>query len=333
MGWTDKQRKWEDGKMQNKGLEKYLSVVRDRKGWAWYESEVHPSVVSGILGRRVNGRSYSLGVWDYDEWLTETKMDMMYGYVPWRWGRKEMVDDWGRNVYVGPDADLGDLVSPPPYTVLNNRLDELCKIKNNRGIEWALYTAPMIVMDALGLEKFCFAISDDWGKLKSWIQRIDERVRRQLDIILEYPVDVVQLTEVFCDKNGPMFPPNIIEGLLSSLSWHAGTIHDENRLVSLHCDGDNEKLYDEYVRFGVDVFNGYEGKCQGADIHKWGGHLSFRGCIDSWTLEQGTPDEIKRKVEEKKKTLGPHIIASTHDTGDVPLDNFKAMMEAALDNS
>lgn len=308
--------------VERAGWDRYRRAVKG-EGWAWYEGEVHPRVVMGVMERQVGkGRSYEMGVGDYEEWLERTGMDMVYGYMPWKWGREETMDEWGRFTYKGPGLEVGDLVGRPPYEEMKKRLDELCGIPGGRGVEWAIYNTPMVVEDGLGLEKFALAMMDKPRELEDWMERIDERVAKELEVALEWPVEVVQFSQVFADKNGPMFGAEELERFhFCYLDRRVKRVRNEHRLAALHCDGDCSKVYD---RLDIDVFNGYEGRDHGKDMEerKWG----WRGSVPTGLLETGKSEEITAFVKALKR---PHVIGSTHDTGDVPLANFVAMMEAA----
>jgi hypothetical protein len=310
----------------------YLRVVKYREGFSWYESEVHPAVVSKLLKHSILGRSYMMLPLDYREWLDRTRMDMIYGYVPWNYGRANDIDDWGRFVYKGPDAKVGDYVPSAPLDQLNRRMDQLFSIKDHEGIEWALYNTPNLVIDALGLEAFCFAMNDQPDELMDWMKFIDEEVKLELKTILDRPVDVVRISQYLADKNGQFFNNDQLERFnLAFLRERVATIHDSGRLVSLHCDGSCEGLYQKFSEIGIDVFQAYDGKDQPRDVNKWGPLFAFHGSIPMDLLENGNPETIKGVVKSYKEVLGPHIISSRHDVGNVPIENFAAMMEAALD--
>jgi hypothetical protein len=252
-----------------------------------------------------------------------TGMDGVYGYVPWGWGRRNTVDEWGRFTYLGPLLEVGDLIGRPPYDEMKRRLEELSKMAQGRGLvlEWALYNPPNLVIDGLGLEKFCLAMMDRRQELFDWMERVDERVQKELELVLEWPVEVVQISQPICDKNGPMFGPGQLhEFNLRYLGRRIKRIHEEGRLVSLHCDGNNRKIFSQLR--GVDVFNGYDGDDFEADYGatKWG----WRGTVPSRLLETGSVEEIKTHVRAMK----PQVIGS-EDLWECPVENWKAMMEAA----
>lgn len=196
-------------------------------------------------------------------------------------------------------------------------------MKGECGVEFALYNTPQVVMDGLGFEKFCYEMADRPKQLKAWMERVDERVRKELEVILEYPVEVVQVSQPMCDKNGPMFGSDqLYEFHLEFLERRVARIHEERRLASLHCDGNNQRIFDRLTRIGIDIFNGYDGPDFEADYEKtsWG----WRGTTPTALLESGTPEQIRAHVSLMK----PQVIGS-EDMWEMPTANFVAMMEAA----
>ncbi|MDO8686270.1 MAG: uroporphyrinogen decarboxylase family protein, partial [Clostridiales bacterium] len=68
----------------------------------------------------------------------------------------------------------------------------------------------------------------------------------------------------------------------------------------------------------------------------YGKRLCFWGNIDlGYTLTQGTPREVKSEVRERIRKLAPGggycVGTSNSVTNYVPLDNYKAMIEATFE--
>jgi hypothetical protein len=316
------------------GLERYLQVVNRRNGFAWYEPEVHPAVVSAFLGRYVQGRCYELPIDTYMEWIKLTKMDVIYAHVPWKWGRNNGTDDWGQWYYIGPTAQIGDRPNDVPWDEIHKRLSEISERRTHEGIEGAVYSAPMTAINAIGLETYAMAIAEDRPKLHNWLKEIHQIAMEQLYLILEHPVDIVQVTQMFCDKNGFMFGPQVIEDIdLPFLKEMVDVIHKRGKIVSIHCDGNNEKAYKYLIALGIDVFNGFEGGNQERDMKNWP-TLAFHGSVPLEILEQCNSIQVRESVRDRKKALGSHIISSCHYIAEeVGVDNFRSMMEEILDCS
>jgi uroporphyrinogen decarboxylase len=97
-------------------------------------------------------------------------------------------------------------------------------------------------------------------------------------------------------------------------------------------------LIPDLIAVGVDVLDPIQTQARGMapDALKadYGDALSFHGAIDTQTtLPFGTPDSVRREVEERIAVLGAgggYILAPTHNVQpDTPLENVLAMYDAA----
>ncbi len=109
-----------------------------------------------------------------------------------------------------------------------------------------------------------------------------------------------------------------------------------NIFIAYHSDGNIEPIIDDLVEIGIDVLNPVQPKAMNpvALKKRYGSKLSFWGTIDEQeTLPFGTPETVRREVQERIQSLAPgggFIIAPTHHVQlDTPLENFFAFLEAA----
>ena len=107
----------------------------------------------------------------------------------------------------------------------------------------------------------------------------------------------------------------------------------------LHSCGSVHKLVPEFIAIGVDVLDPIQVRAAGMDPaelkRRFGDQISFHGAVDiQRTLPFGTPDDVRREVIERVRTLGAnggYIIAPTHEIQpDAPTENILAMYEPAL---
>ena len=309
------------------GLERYRDCVLMHKGHSLYESEVHPSVVSAVMGRKVMGRSYVMSPDTYKEWIEKTGMDMMYVYVPWPVARQSKIDKWGVINWENGYFNTTDLRRDPPYDTIKRRLDALCKIKDGFGIEVALYDAPMLLMDGMGLEKFSMEMYDNPDKLESWLNVLNSKVCLELEIILEYPVDAVQISHLLADKNGQVCSDEHLERFhFKYLRDHIQHIRARGKIATLHCDGKLDKLYPRFFGTGIQCINGYDSNKFVVDLKRWGQSIAMRGCISMDGLYRMSVGEMRLAVQ-KAKSWPAHVISSTHNFPDVNPALFVAMIE------
>jgi uroporphyrinogen decarboxylase len=103
--------------------------------------------------------------------------------------------------------------------------------------------------------------------------------------------------------------------------------------VAYHSDGVITPIIPDLIEIGLDVLNPVQPACMNPEeLKKQFGHaLSFWGSMDEqYTLPFGSPDDVKREVETRLRTLGKNgglIIGPTHHVQlDTPMENFWSMV-------
>jgi len=104
--------------------------------------------------------------------------------------------------------------------------------------------------------------------------------------------------------------------------------------VAYHSDGCIYPIIPELIEVGVDVLNPIQpASMDPARLKReYGNRLSFWGTMDEqYTLPFGTPDDVRREVIERLRTVGKGgglIIGPTHNIQlDTPLDNLWALVD------
>ena len=99
--------------------------------------------------------------------------------------------------------------------------------------------------------------------------------------------------------------------------------------IAYHSDGSIYPIIDELIEIGIDVLNPIQPKAMDPKYLKkhYGNKLSFWGSLDEqYTLPFGTPEEVKKEVIERIKTIAPGggfiISPCQHVQLDTPLENF-----------
>lgn len=105
--------------------------------------------------------------------------------------------------------------------------------------------------------------------------------------------------------------------------------------IAYHSDGNIYPIIPELIEIGIDVLNPIQpASMDPAKIKKdFGDKLCFWGSIDEQkTLPFGTPEMVRREVNERIQTIGKNgglIIGPTHHVQlDTPMENFWAMVDA-----
>jgi uroporphyrinogen decarboxylase len=115
-------------------------------------------------------------------------------------------------------------------------------------------------------------------------------------------------------------------------------VHAHGLRVFYHSDGAVRPLVKPILDCGVDVLNPIQHACPGMDRlelkREFGARVIFHGGVDNQSvLPRGTPDDVRREVEECLRTLGAgregFICCSCHNTqAGTPVENILAMVEA-----
>jgi uroporphyrinogen decarboxylase len=108
-------------------------------------------------------------------------------------------------------------------------------------------------------------------------------------------------------------------------------------VVAYHSDGAVTPIVPDLIAAGVDVLNPVQPGPMDPEALKreFGDRLRFWGTIDEQrTLPFGTPEEVRREVAERLRTVGKGgglIIGPTHHVQlDTPMENFRAMVDAIV---
>jgi len=109
--------------------------------------------------------------------------------------------------------------------------------------------------------------------------------------------------------------------------------------VQLHCCGGVRPLLPDLIEAGLDAINPVQISCAGMDPRglkaDFGDQLTFwgGGCDTHLILSRGTPEEIRRHVQEQIAILAPgggFVFQQVHNIlADVPPENIIAMFDAA----
>jgi len=154
-------------------------------------------------------------------------------------------------------------------------------------------------------------------------------------------IDIILFGDDLGMQNGPQISPQMYRELFKprhSLMWHRAKELAPVK-VMLHCCGGVRELLDDLIEAGLDAINPVQISCRGMDARglkaDFGGRITFwgGGCDTHKILPTGTPDEIRRHVQEQIAILQPgggFVFQQVHNIlADVPPENVLAMYEAA----
>jgi hypothetical protein len=133
--------------------------------------------------------------------------------------------------------------------------------------------------------------------------------------------------------NGMMFSPEIWRGHFKPIVERIiKTCHDAGLMVIYHGCGDARRIYEDFIRIGLDGYNPVECKAHldAVEMQKdFGGRLCFVGNYDVREMESGNRDRIKRQALYKLQSAkgGGWICQSDHSvTSGVAPESYEYMV-------
>lgn len=270
---------------------------------------------------------------------------VFFGHV-WRVGRKEFFDEAGRIHYIDGNIKTRDQLSEiwfPPLNKLEKRLEEHCRLveRTGMGVLCKAQTPAFTTMSAMGYTDFLMNTIMDPDFVYDFIKTIHEYCMKELEVFLEYPVDMVQFSSGLVSNTGPMVSYEDLESLeFRFIEEGMQLAKSKNKPVYFHIDGKVENMIPRFIEMGTDILNPID-LCAGKqDIfvikEKYGNQITLSGNIDiEGVLKSGTPEDVYDNVSMHIKKLakgGGYIVSSSHNLHElIPIENFYAMRNAVLE--
>ncbi len=192
----------------------------------------------------------------------------------------------------------------------------------------------------MGFENFCVALHDDYPLVKEIIRRVGVECLKQAERLLSIDcIGAICFQDDIAYTSGPIISIAMLRELFFPwLAELAALSHARGRPFIYHTDGNATSLLPDFVACGVDCFQAIEPKSMDivAVKREFGGRLALMGNLDlGYTLTRGSPQEVVEAVKYLLKHVAPGgglLIGSSNSiTNYVPLENFKAMMQAVIE--
>lgn len=269
--------------------------------------------------------------------------DMVYFAHVWHLGRIEKEDQYGRlhysDGYMKTPEHLKD-ITYPDIGQLEKRLDDLCKEVEGTGlgILYGSQTAAFTAMSAIGYQDYLLGTIMQPDFLLDFTKRLHEYNLKEMEILMQYPIDMVKVASGLVIKTGPMVSYEQLEEFeMQFIREQAALVKSKNLPLYFHIDGKIDKLIPQFIEMGVDILNPVDPCGDTQDIFelkkRFGSQITFSGNIDiGEILLHGTPEEIKINVTEHMEILakgGGYIVSSSHNLHElISVENFYAMRDA-----
>lgn len=254
----------------------------------------------------------------------------------------EMIDHPLRNIET--INDLNNYVFPDPLASGRFRHAEM-QIKEY-GSDYAIIAEQECTIFELswylvGLEKFLIDMMLGKPYVNELLDRIMEYSLKQVCQLVELGADIVWTGDDIGNQNGMMIDPGQWRLIFKPrMKYVFDTLKKLNPDIKIayHSCGSIRPVINDLVEIGLDILNPIQPMAYDMDAaslkEMHGRELSFFGGIDIQdVLPNGTPEEVRKHVREKKKILGKNggfLLAPAHNIQpDTSLENILAFFEEA----
>jgi hypothetical protein len=150
-------------------------------------------------------------------------------------------------------------------------------------------------------------------------------------------VDGLSPGEDYGDSRGPLVSPAIIrQHLLPAMKAHVSAAHELGMPVLKHACGNNWRIMDMFIEAGYDAYQSIQ-ESAGMDLarlkREYGRQITLWGGVNTHTLVDGTPEDIRAEVRRAVKHAAPgggFILGTSHSVlVGAKYDNYMAMLDEA----
>jgi uroporphyrinogen decarboxylase len=144
---------------------------------------------------------------------------------------------------------------------------------------------------------------------------------KQARLFAEAGVDIIRLGDDIVSQRGLMMSPEtyhtFFKDRIKRIIQAAKEVNPDV-IIFMHCCGKVEDVIDDFIEAGVEVLNPVQPECNNLNeiYSKYKDKLSFWGGIGVQSvMPNGTPDEVRAKVQETNEILGEHgglLLAPAH---------------------
>lgn len=187
-----------------------------------------------------------------------------------------------------------------------------------------------------GLKRLLVLLHREPRLIRETIKRLSRHYERVAARVLDEEIDGLWVFGDLAANQGPFISPATYEDLFSRAHRSLFRPFRSRGLpVAFHSDGDVRLLLPAMIREGVSAIQPLDASA-GMDVlelkDRYGDVLAYMGNIPNKTvLLRGTPSQVASEVRRKLAAGqgGGYVLGSSHSiSGDVPVENFEAMLVA-----
>jgi hypothetical protein len=191
---------------------------------------------------------------------------------------------------------------------------------------------------SFGIDKVPIWIRRHPEYVSRFLDRLDDLITKATVAVLDAGVPVALLPDDSAFKTGPFLNPKMVDELFGHRYRRLyRLVHDRGAKVVVHSCGDNTKLFDLFIDWGVDGLHAYE-TTSNVDIFNekkiHGDRVTMIGGvgIDYLLTGRSRDEEVVERVKELVEKLGPggrFILSPVHGEAATPAHKLRVMLDAA----
>jgi uroporphyrinogen decarboxylase len=247
-----------------------------------------------------------------------------------------LADDAALEHYVPPDPNRPELYTEAERVV-----------KTYGDAYWIVGVTPTTIFEAAwalrGYERLMMDMAADEGKANRVLEIPYQYHKTVTQQLVQLGVDMIWLGDDVGGQQAMLMSPKMWRKYLKPrMAELIAALRSLNPAIKIayHTDGVAYPIIPELIEIGIDVLNPIQPLAMDPVSLKkeYGGQLCFWGSLDiQQTIPFGTPDDVKREVITRLKTIGQGgglIIGPTHNLQlDTPLENFWALVNTIRETS
>lgn len=189
--------------------------------------------------------------------------------------------------------------------------------------------------EMMGFETFSITLFENPELIGRLNNVLGELVLSMFEVFAQHDtVDVLWFSDDIAFTNGLMVSPDVLDQYFFPWLKRIGDLAKEyNKPFIYHTDGVLYDVFDKIIECGVDAIHPIEPKAMKiAEVKKkYGDKLCLIGHVDVDLLARGTPEQVRKVIEENIKTAGyngGYVIGSGNSIPEyVNYDNYMAMLK------
>ena len=191
----------------------------------------------------------------------------------------------------------------------------------------------------MGMERFWTTLGTDSALVVALLEKLQALQIVAIERATDHPaVGAFLLDDDLAHCGGLLESPRFLRAHVFPFYQRIGEIvHSKGLPFIMHTDGKVTQVLPDLIACGLDALHPLEPKAMdiAAVNREFGDRLALLGNIDVDLLTRGSPDEVRAQVRQRIQEVAPgggFAIGSSNSIPDyVPLENYRALVEASLE--